>query len=265
MSETVSVITLSKDRPDLVERLSDALDAQAAPLVDAPNVGRVLVNNGAPRKRRGYDPTTKLASNRGWLVIEPGYNTSFSEGNNLAAEAARAEWLWLLNNDAQPTTECLSELWAARGDVTGCLISHVDGSVNHAGVGLAPWPHHLARGNSIASVRGAYSEPAPRVPAVTFASVLIRRTVWDALGGLDPVYWYCYEDTDFCCRAIEAGYVINLALGALVSHDECGTRERGGAYEQQGADEFRMRWGSKLLALQGRALGHAYQGANREA
>lgn len=251
MGDRLAVVVLTKDRADYVERLASGLsrawEAFDPTDEDCPDGEVWLVNNGAPRaraKRKHYDPSTKIGVREGWRVIEPGRNTGYSEGNNLAVRHTHAEWLLLLNNDVQLRDTALVQLWRHRhaAPVLGCLILNSDGTVNHAGTSLLPWPAHMHRGRNPQVVADSAGEPCPEVDAVTFACVLVRRDVYDEVGGLDEGYWYCYEDTDFCCKAREAGHDIRVCLQAVVTHDECGTRERGGSYETEGATRFAERW-----------------------
>jgi GT2 family glycosyltransferase len=85
--------------------------------------------------------------------------------------------------------------------------------------------------------------------AVTFAAVMIRRTVWDELGGLDVAYRYGWEDTDFCLRALEAGHTIKCARDAVAVHDECGTRPRGGLNDEANHKLFTSRWRNRIPQL----------------
>ena len=108
----LNIITLTRQHPEYVERLSDCLDAQEG--VGHLKIKRILVNNGPRKGLKQWDPSTRLALQRGWAVIEPGYNTSFSEGNNLGAKAATGDYLLLLNDDMVLEPDALARLWACR-------------------------------------------------------------------------------------------------------------------------------------------------------
>jgi GT2 family glycosyltransferase len=240
----VAVITLTRNRPDYVERLTSGLDAQEG----APPTERILVNNGAPRERSDWDPVTKYAARHGWKVIEPGRNTSYSEGNNFAARATSAPWLWLLNDDVILHPDTLARLCEvrSRAQVIGTALLNGDGTLNHGGAAVLPMPHHVLRGKDLDSLHLADSL---RQEAVTFASALVSHDLWTTLGGLDERYWYCYEDTDFCVRALEAGATIRCSYLARATHDECGTRTRGGQNEVLGLQLFREAHAARLPGI----------------
>jgi GT2 family glycosyltransferase len=234
----LSIITLTRDHADYVERLSDCLDAQ----LDGLTVERILVNNAVRKGAKTWDPSTRLGIKRGWMVIEPGYNTSFSEGNNLGSKVATSDYLLLLNDDMVLEPECLGNLWQARGraDLIGMLIMNTDGTVNHAGTCLWPTPHHIGRNDP----RDFHEADAVmKCDAITFAAAFMRADWYHARGGLDERYIYGYEDTDFSCKSLDAGGTTAVAMNAIAIHDECGTRVRGdGGYHQNNSQLWRRTW-----------------------
>src|SRR5262249_19850245 len=67
--------------------------------------------------------------------------------------------------------------------------------------------------------------------AVSTAGMLVRRDVWDELGGLDPAFGLFRDDVDFCWRAYAKGHRVLVAPDAIVFHAEAATRgERRMAY-----------------------------------
>jgi GT2 family glycosyltransferase len=56
------------------------------------------------------------------------------------------------------------------------------------------------------------------VVAVTGACVVLRRALWEKLGGFDPAYVNGCEDVDLCLRAAAAGHVNLIALRSHVHH-----------------------------------------------
>ncbi len=62
--------------------------------------------------------------------------------------------------------------------------------------------------------------------AVSSAGMLIRRDVWDALGGFDPYLPLLRDDVDLCWRAWLAGHRVAVVPAAVVHHAEAAARER---------------------------------------
>lgn len=244
MKGRLAILTLSRNA-DYLCRLTSALDAQ----VVAPPTIRVLVNNAVgPRG----EALVEAALNGRWVSLAYGRNLSFAEGNNRAASLASqvaedVSHFLLVNDDACPRPDTLGRLWRSRyrGDVVGTMILNSDGTVNHAGHDPRLADPHLGRGDDPAKWQNGIAE----VPCVTFACALVARPLWEHLGGLHTGYWYGFEDTDFCVRARAAGARIVCQRNAVVEHDECGTRPRGGQRDVENARLFSERCGHLLGEL----------------
>jgi len=144
-----------------------------------------------------------------------------------------------VNDDAQLDSRCVESLvqHAQTGEtLIGCLIYNSNGTVNHSGVSFTNgWPNHMDRGQNPYVIKGCRV-----VPAVTFATVMIKRDLWEELGGLDDRYFFGFEDTDFCMRAWEVGEAPMVCESAKVTHDEFGTR--GTENDQKNGMLFFTRW-----------------------
>ena len=63
------------------------------------------------------------------------------------------------------------------------------------------------------------------VLAVSSAGMLVRRDVWNQLGGFDPNLPLFRDDIDFCWRAHAAGYEVRVITDAVVYHRELSARQ----------------------------------------
>lgn len=241
----VAVLTLTRT-PAYFERLLSGLERQRG----GPSLRGVVVNNGSD------EDVVRLAVEAGhWASLDFGYNTSFAEGNNEAATVwTDTDWLLLLNDDlVLDRPDFLAQLWAHRLDaeVVGAVLTHADGTVNHAGVcfhrvaGHPPASDHLGRGEPL----DRWHSPGwfAITPSVTFAAALVQRELWDRLGGLSTAYYYGWEDTDFCLRALAKGARIGVARGAVATHGECGTRARNGKHDVANCRIFNQVWPEQEL------------------
>ena len=224
----ISIIVLTKDRPDLF--LQCARSIPARPFV----VERIVVQHGTDEE------TVRIAEASGWRVVGDGRNRSYSAGNNLAASGAAGSHLLLLNNDARLDEGCLDALWRRRAHpLVGCLILDRHGRVNHAGIAYnhkSFLPVHIGNRQDRSTVTGdRYA------PSATFAAAMIEKRLWDALGGLSEDYWYSFEDVDFCLRAHERGVRVLVAHDAVVYHDESSTRQPA-AVDPGNLKVWRARW-----------------------
>lgn len=187
-----------------VEQAVASLRSQKAPPLDL-----FVVDNG------GGAPLSEVPGAR---VLAPGRNLGFGGGVEHAAAAVDAEWLFVLNPDAQAEPECLARLLAATDDsvaVAGAQVLLPDGTVN-----AGDNPVHVT-GLSWAGRLGQAAEDGPPrdVACVSGAAWLIRVADLRALGGFCPAMLAYHEDVDLCWRARLAGRRVVFVPGARVTHD----------------------------------------------
>lgn len=192
--------------------------------------GQVLVVDNA-----SADGTVAQAARRSWVdVISSPDNRGFAAAVNRGAQTALGRYLLILNPDAILTTDCddLMEACEESGLAAGCL-TNPDGtpqagfavrrlptvaSLTFECLGLnAAWPRNPVNVR-YRCLNMDLSEPG-RVEQPAGAFLMVRRDVFRALGGFDEQFWpIWYEDVDFCCRALEAGYSIEYRPSARASH-----------------------------------------------
>lgn len=170
----------------------------------------------------------------------------FSQMNNLAVAqyGAEAETLLFLNND----TEAIEAGWlermrslAVRPDVgaVGALLLYGDRRVQHGGVvlgfdGSATHAHRLvqayaADGSRVAGYDGQLVA-LREVSAVTAACMVMRREVFEAVGGFDTALPVGFNDTDLCLRVRAAGYRVLQDGQSVLFHHESRTRHVTGQW-----------------------------------
>jgi GT2 family glycosyltransferase len=114
---------------------------------------------------------------------------------------------------------------------------------------------------------GLLSRAGEAFDAVTFvgAGHAIRRTAWDAAGGYDDALFFCWEELDFCLRAIALGWRIRYRGDVVVRHKVSPERR----ITWSGARWFFFvrnrlyigrKWGSGWAALTPRLLGYLFKG-----
>ncbi len=155
------------------------------------------------------------------------YGMSFSEAQNWGLDRCQNDFVLLMNNDAAilgtdtlQSSVVLLESYPTVG-LVGHKILNLDGTVNHHGVymNLGNWtPTHFGHHRRASDFR--FSRLYSCI-AVTAACVLVRRTSIR----FDPVYWFCYEDVDFCFQYTQAGYRILCNPECVVSHEESSSRK----------------------------------------
>ena len=108
----------------------------------------------------------------------------------------------------------------------------------------------LARGQAGYFGRAVVNQ---RLSAVTAACLLVRKTVYEKVGGLDEHLAVAFNDIDFCIRVLRAGYTNVWTPDAHLYHFESASRGTDMAPEkfarfQSEVRTMRERWGSVLDA-----------------
>jgi GT2 family glycosyltransferase len=184
-------------------------------------------------------------------VLRNEIGLGFAGSCNRGAEGASAEFLIFLNNDTTPRAGWLEAMLRCADEdpkvgIVGCRLLYSDETVQHAGIAFSQAdgePRHIYRGfpgDHPAVVQTRHLQ------AVTGACLLVRRTLFEALGGFDSTYENGFEDVDLCLRAAQAGHVIAYCGEAVVSHLEAVSRRPdstapSGA-ESHNRSEFTQRW-----------------------
>jgi N-acetylglucosaminyl-diphospho-decaprenol L-rhamnosyltransferase len=165
-------------------------------------------------------------------------NLGFAAATNLGAVRGTAPFLLALNPDTEVSPGALDAVLATmeshpRVGIVGARLLKADGSLDHASKRSFPTPlsalGHFsglgrrpgARGR-LAAYRAPDVESGP-VDAVNGAFMLMRREVFEALGGYDEGYWMYMEDLDLSYRFARAGWLSWYEPAATVGHIKGGT------------------------------------------
>ena len=209
-----------------------------------------------------FDYYKKIQENPNIRVLEYKGEFNYSRINNLAVKAARGEYILLLNNDTSVITlDWIEEMlmYAQRGDVgaVGAKLYYEDRTIQHAGVVLGLGQHRTA-GHShyrVSSNNLGYMGRlcyAQNVMAVTGACLMMKKSLFTGLGGLDENFAVSLNDVDLCIRAWKAGYVNVFTPFAELYHYESvsrGADDHGvnaERYERESA-AFRTKWKELLM------------------
>lgn len=193
-----------------------ALFAQDYPALQVLVVDNASTDDSVQRLRESF-PALEL--------VESPVNGGFASGCNLGTRLALergADFVWLLNNDTVAPPDTVAKLVAAgSGARTGMV-----GTVLY-------YAHDPARvqafgGGSIARWIGFgahFRKPTRLGPDsyLTFASVLLRSELLQAVGLLDEGFFMYFEDADLCFRARAAGWQLVVATDTAVLHKEGGS------------------------------------------
>lgn len=163
---------------------------------------------------------------------DKGFN--YSALINFGATFAKGEYLLLLNNDTEVISpdfieEMLGYLQRPEVGVVGAKLYFKDGLVQHAGMLVGPYDALVHVHQFFPSYRAGYLARAIRpgnFSAVTGACQMVKRSVFDEVGGYDEQFAVGFNDADFCLRIREAGYSVVFTPYAELYHYEFVSRGR---------------------------------------
>ncbi|MDR1426755.1 MAG: glycosyltransferase [Bifidobacteriaceae bacterium] len=207
----------------------------------------------------GPDNTASLLSQvPGLRLIRHEVNTGFVDACNTGIEAARGEFVALLNNDTRVSPDWLAPLIETLLDdgvgLVGAKLVYPDGHLQEAGGIIFSDASGWNYGKFLAPDASEFNYRR-RVDYCSGAAVVARKSTLDQLGGLDrefaPAY---YEDTDLAFAVRELGLDVVYEPRSVVIHDEGvshGTDETHGvkAYQTTNKAKFQVKW-AKALARQ---------------
>ncbi len=208
----IAVLIVAYRSRDTLPRVLEALQAQTM----APARALVLENGSPP----GEAIDSALVNGRAELIISE-ENLGFAAGNNRLAAMVDQSWIFLLNPDAFPEPDLIERLNEAierYPDVAlfGCTQT-ADGAPGVLdGVGDV---YHFT-GLPYRAGYGRRQAPPPdgEVFGPCGAAALIRRDVFETLGGFDEDFFCYVEDVDLAFRARLLGHRCIQLNGARVAH-----------------------------------------------
>jgi len=252
----VSIIIPNKDHVDDLQRCITSILSQST----YDNYEIIVVeNNSVQDETFAYYEKLKDQPKIRLVKFEGEFN--FSKICNFGVEHAGGEYILLLNNDTQVISiNWIEELlmYAQRPDVgaVGAKLYYPDKTIQHAGIVIGLGAHRTA-GHShykVASTNLGYMGRlcyAQDVSAVTGACLMVKKTLYDALNGLDESFAVALNDVDFCLRLRDMGLWNVWNPYCELYHFESVSRgsdldgERAARYEKE-CELFRSRY-AKLL------------------
>ena len=235
----VTAVIVAHDGAVWLPRLIEALGGQTKP------VQRVVAVDTGSRDRSG----SLLASQLGQAAVfgmdrSTGYAAAVRRaaahkaasapipGSPARGRGDEVEWLWLLHDDCEPAPDALEQLLRGatetpRAAVLGPkLRDWTDRKiVVEAGLSIDTAGRRVTGVEQREVDQGQHDGDRDTL-AVCSAGMLVRRDVWERLGGFDPGMALFGEDIDFCWRVHEAGFRVRVITDAVVFHARAATRSR---------------------------------------
>ena len=170
-------------------------------------------------------------ANKDTGLIGPPLPYNWSRMNNLAVSRTKAPYIIFLNDDIQIITDNWIEnmlQYAQQKDVggVGVMLLYPDNSIQHAGDFITEngTGDHCFNGMDSRSFEiNGLAQVVREVSAVTGACMMVRRDVFEEVGGFDENLRN-FDDYDFCLRLRESGYKLIYTPYSKLYHHESPTR-----------------------------------------
>ena len=224
----ISIIIPNKDHIDDLKRCMESIEQKST----YKNYEYIIVeNNSTDSATFEYYKKLEAENPKVRMVYWDGV-FNYSAINNYGASFAKGEYLLLLNNDTEIINpDCLEELlgYCMRKEVgaVGARLYYEDDTIQHAGVviGFGGIAGHCF----VQQKRGTtgYCHRiicAQDYSAVTAACMMVKKSAFDAVGGLSEELAVAFNDIDFCMKLRKAGYLIVYNPYAELYHYESKSR-----------------------------------------
>jgi len=206
----ITCVVVTFNRCTLLERCLLAIGAQTHPphrLVIVDNASTDGTRNWLAEwvpEHAVYAECVPLAENLGGAG-------GFAEGLRIAIERG-ADWVWMMDDDAEPHPEALAELLKIANDpanVYGSLATH--GTNTSWSTDLIDPPQRNV--NEVIAV-----PPSARVRSLPFLGFLIHRDLVERIGLPDAGFFIAADDVEYCIRASLTGAQIIIAGKSHIEH-----------------------------------------------
>ena len=219
----ISIIIPTKDSPDVLHQCLYSLFAKTTyPAFE------VLCIDNATSDARALQEMKEAPVQR--ILLSGKFN--FSKANNLGLAHATGDYLVFMNNDIEIlTSDWIEQLlyYAEQHDVgaAGGLLLYPNNTVQHAGVvlGCRGTADHVLRGcpGDADGYAGSLS-CAREISAVTAACMMMRRDVYESVGGFNEHFFTAYQDVDLCLKVRHRNMRIIWTPRARFIHHESVSR-----------------------------------------
>ena len=248
----VSIVIPTSDQTEYLKKCIDAIESRNT----YGNYEILVVENNSKKEETfAYYETLKENPNVRLITYQGEFN--YSKINNFAVKEAGGEYLLLMNNDVEILgNDFIRELlmYAQRTDVgaVGAKLLFPDNTIQHAGIVLGLGAHrtaghgHYREENAHIGYMGRLCY-AQNVSAVTGAALMVRKTLYEKVGGFDEELAVALNDVDFCLKLRKEGLLNVFTPFAEAYHYESVSRgldnsgKNGDRYEKE-CEYFRTKW-----------------------
>ncbi len=250
----VSILIPNKDHAADLKKCMDSIEEKST----YRNFEFIIVeNNSTEEETFAYYKEIEKRDNVRVLYYKGDFN--YSRINNFGAKEANGEYVLLLNNDTEmiepdSIKEMLDVCMRPDVGIVGAKLIFEDNTIQHAGViiGFGGVAGHAFIGQD-RDDNGYFSRiiSVQDLSAVTAACLMVRRSVFDEVEGLNEEFKVAFNDIDFCLKVRKAGYLVVYNPYAQFYHYESKSRGQEDSADkvarfQQEIGLFGDRWGELL-------------------
>lgn len=252
----VSVIIPNKDHMDDLMTCLTSLERS-----DYKNYEVIIAENNSedPETFACYDRLMEEDDRIHTVKWEDGFN--YSAINNFAAKRAKGDLLLFLNNDtefieAKALRQLVASVSKTGVGAAGAMLYYGDSTIQHGGViiGMGGFAAHALWSLTDRDEKYyPFSLCEREVSAVTGACLMVRRSVFEEVGGMEEEFAVALNDVDFCMKIRSAGYRILWNPYAKLYHYESKSRGYEDTMEKQARFQneiarFQKKWEREIKA-----------------
>ena len=166
------------------------------------------------------------------VLVENKENVGFSKGCNIGAAQAKGEHLLFLNSDTEfvdrSTVDTMLAVLREKVGIVGGLMENPDGSLQRSFGAFYTLPHvaKMIFLGERGELSGQNLKQKQATDWVSGGFMLVKRSVFEEVGGFDEQIFMYVEDVDFCFRVKKAGYQVLVAPLAKIKHIGHGSSNR---------------------------------------
>ncbi|GAB0115384.1 glycosyltransferase family 2 protein [Acidisoma sp. C75] len=248
----VLIVIPTKDGIDVLSQCIDSIE-RTTPASEY----RLVVIDHESKQPKSKRYLAQIAKRHTVMPYKGIFNYALMNNRAVTREGKDEPFVLMMNNDI----EVVSPGWlqrmrslAARPDVgiVGTALMYSDKRVQHGGViiGINDLADHALRFEPVWQDDGSrtlgYNSSLSAVrdfSAVTAACMMMRRAVFDEVGGFDEEYVVGFNDTDLCLRVGRAGYKIIYDGRTVLYHHESVTRSKKGELKHpKDSERLKTQW-----------------------
>ncbi|MBQ8923851.1 MAG: glycosyltransferase family 2 protein [Lachnospiraceae bacterium] len=234
----ISIVIPNKDHIEDLKKCMDSIDERS----DYKNYEFIIVENNS-EDQATFDFYREIEHRDNVTLLHWDKEFNYSAINNFGVKNAKGEYILLLNNDTEIiSSDCLSQLlgYCQREDVgaVGAKLYYEDGTLQHAGVvvGIVGAAGHIFGSMDENDTYQLRAMASCDYSAVTAACMMVKKDIYEDVGGFDEQLKVAYNDVDFCMRIRSIGKLVVYNANAKLHHYE--SKSRGAEDTEEKKERF---------------------------